>query len=150
MLPFLLLFSLPADNAATVIVPLKSIYASLLSHKIDFSIEVLNLIWLLVLYVPRASSFKKFLKSLKKFFRVCFQGPLFFFLFNLQLFLFVFLLALQSHLFVFWKGFPNREYVNLAGSIICLWLESNISSAVRYSFLSIFPDDNANVFINSL
>ena len=56
----------------------------------------------------------------------------------LQLLLFVFLLDLSS----FWKG----EYVNLACSIICLRLEGNISSLVRYSYLSIFPDDNADIF----
>ena len=43
----------------------------------------------------------------------------------------------------FSKAFPNGEHINLACSIICLWLEGNISSSVRYShfsYLSIFPD----------
>ena len=40
-----------------VIVPLKSIYALILSHKLDLNIEVLNIIGLLVLYVPHESSF---------------------------------------------------------------------------------------------
>ena len=40
----------------TVTVPLKRMYASLQSHKIDFNIEVLDLTWLLVLYVPCESS----------------------------------------------------------------------------------------------
>ena len=35
-----------------VIFPLTRIYASLSSHKLDFSIVVLNLVWLLTLYVP--------------------------------------------------------------------------------------------------
>ena len=35
----------------------KYIYASLQSHNPDFNIEVLNLIWLLVLYVPCVPSF---------------------------------------------------------------------------------------------
>ena len=35
-------------------------------------------------------------------------------------------------------------------SIICLWLEGNISSPVRYSYLSIFTDDNAGVFATYL
>ena len=39
-----------------VIFPLTRIYASLQSHKLDFSIAVLNLIWLLTLYVPLDSS----------------------------------------------------------------------------------------------
>ena len=40
----------------TDIVPLTSRYPSLQSHKPDLKIEVLNLIWLLVLHVPLASS----------------------------------------------------------------------------------------------
>ena len=40
----------------------------------------------------------------------------------------------------------EREYANLAYSIICLWLEFNVSSPVRYSYLSILPDDNADIF----
>ena len=43
----------------------------------------------------------------------------------------------------FSKVFPKGEYANFACSIICLWLEGNISSPVRYSYLSIFPGDNA-------
>ena len=35
----------------TVIAPLTSMYASLKLHKLDFNIEVLNLFWLLLLYV---------------------------------------------------------------------------------------------------
>ena len=45
------------DGIATVMVPLASMYASLKSRKLVFNTEVLNLIWPLVLYVPRASSF---------------------------------------------------------------------------------------------
>ena len=57
---FLLVFFASASSAAvllTVIVPLTRIYASLQSHKLDFRIVVLNLIWLLTLYVPLDSSF---------------------------------------------------------------------------------------------
>ena len=39
---------------------------------------------------------------------------------------------------------------NYLCSVICLWLEENISSPVRYSFLSIFPDDKADIFAASL
>ena len=46
--------------------------------------------------------------------------------------------------------FPKGEYANLAYSVISLWLEDNISSPVRYSYLSILPDDNANIFAASL
>ena len=42
------------------------------------------------------------------------------------------------------------EYVNLAWSIICLSLEDNISLPMRYSYLSIFPDHNADIFYSSL
>ena len=50
----------------------------------------------------------------------------------------------------FSKAFPNGKYVNLACSIICLWLEGNISSPVRYSYLSILPQDNTDIFAASL
>ena len=46
--------------------------------------------------------------------------------------------------------FSNRENSNLACSIICLWLEGNISSPVTYSYLSTFPCDNADIFAASL
>ena len=41
---------------------------------------------------------------------------------------------------------PNRDYANLACSIICLWLEGNISSPARYWYLSVFPENNAYIF----
>ena len=50
----------------------------------------------------------------------------------------------------FLKAFPKGEYANLACSIICLWLEVNISSLVRYSYLSIFRDHHADIFDVSL
>ena len=54
----------------------------------------------------------------------------------------------------FSKPFPNGEYVNSACFIICLCLEGNIYSPVRYlsiySYLSIFPGDNADTFAASL
>ena len=53
---FILLLLTPACNSATVIVSLTCIYASLYSHKADFNIEVLNLIWLFMLFVPHESS----------------------------------------------------------------------------------------------
>ena len=46
-----------ADVLSTIIVPLTRMYASLYSHKLDFSVAVLNLICLLALYVPSESSF---------------------------------------------------------------------------------------------
>ena len=55
---FLFASFVAADVAAmftTGIVPLETIYVSLKSHKLD--IVVFNLIWLLVVYVPHASSF---------------------------------------------------------------------------------------------
>ena len=50
----------------------------------------------------------------------------------------------------FSKVFFKVEYANSAYSIISLWLEGNISSPVRYSYLSILPDDNADIFSGSL
>ena len=47
----------------------------------------------------------------------------------------------------FSKTFPKGAYANLPCSIICFWLEGNISSPVRYSYLSIFPDDYADIFV---
>ena len=49
----------------------------------------------------------------------------------------------------FWKYFPNEKSLNLACSIICIWLEGNVSSPVGYSYLTIFPDDNADIFAAS-
>ena len=55
----LVLFTAEAAAAVllTEIFPLTSIYASLLSHKLDFSFVVLNLIYLLGEYAPLISSF---------------------------------------------------------------------------------------------
>ena len=50
----------------------------------------------------------------------------------------------------FSKAFPDEEYVNIACSIICFLLEGNISSPVRYTYLSILPDDKADIFAASL
>ena len=44
------------------------------------------------------------------------------------------------------KAFRKGEYANLACSFICFWIESKISSPIRYSYLSIFPDDNVDIF----
>ena len=52
--------------------------------------------------------------------------------------------------FCFSRAFPKEEYTNLACSIICLLLEGNTSSPVRYSYLSVFPEDNVNIFAASL
>ena len=50
----------------------------------------------------------------------------------------------------FSKDFPNGEYVNLACSVTLLWSEGSIPSSVRHSYLSIFPDNNADLFPASL
>ena len=55
-------------------------------------------------------------------------------------------IALTCLTVCFSKGFPKPKYANIACSIICLWLQGNISSPVRYSYLSIFPEDNADIF----
>ena len=46
----------------------------------------------------------------------------------------------------FSKAFPKSEYVNLASSINLLWSGDSISSSVINSYLSIFPDHNADTF----
>ena len=51
---------------------------------------------------------------------------------------------------MFFKAFPKGEYVNLACSITLLWSEDSFSWPVRDSYLSIFPDDNVDVFVASL
>ena len=50
----------------------------------------------------------------------------------------------------FLNDLPNGQYVNLAYSIILVWSDGNISSSVRYSYLSILLDDNADIFAASL
>ena len=46
------LFAAVSPASVIFVLPLTSIYASLQSHKLDFSIAVLNLMSLLVLYTP--------------------------------------------------------------------------------------------------
>ena len=47
---------------------------------------------------------------------------------------------------LFPKAFSEGQYVNWAFSIILLWSEVNISSPVRYPYISSLPDDNVNIF----
>ena len=59
--------------------------------------------------------------------------------------------CLRMVTFIFFSNpLPRGEYVNLACSSILLWSDGNIFSPVRYSYLSIFLDDNADIFIDSL
>ena len=46
-------FITAGGTGATVIVSLANVYGSFQLHKLDSRMEVLNLIWVLVLYVPR-------------------------------------------------------------------------------------------------
>ena len=69
-------------------------------------------------------------------------------------FMLIFLLEESMHFKVpicfsvcFPKDFPKGEYANLAFSIICLRLQGSISLFVRYSCLSIFSDDNADILL---
>ena len=50
----------------------------------------------------------------------------------------------------FSSALARGESVKLACFIILLWSDGNISSPVRYSFLSVLSDDNADVFDASL
>ena len=45
----------------------------------------------------------------------------------------------------FSNAFCKGEYVNLPFSVICCWLDGNISLPVRYSYLPILPDDKADI-----
>ena len=53
-------------------------------------------------------------------------------------------------LICFTNALPRGEYVNLGCSITLFWLGSSISSPGRYSYLSIFPEDNVDDFDASL
>ena len=46
----------------------------------------------------------------------------------------------------FSKAFPKGEHLNLTCSKNLLWWDSNMPSPVRYSYLSIFTDCNADTF----
>ena len=49
----------------------------------------------------------------------------------------------------FSNALPRGEYVNLACSIIQIWSEGSIGSPVRFSYLSILPDDS-DIFAPSM
>ena len=46
----------------------------------------------------------------------------------------------------FSSTFSRGKFVNLACFIVLLQMKLNISSLGRYSYLSVLPDDNANIF----
>ena len=50
----------------------------------------------------------------------------------------------------FSNALSRREFVNFAYSIILLWSNGDTSSPVRYSYLSILLDDNADIFVACL
>ena len=50
----------------------------------------------------------------------------------------------------FSKAFPKEENENLASSLTPLWLGGSISSSVRNSYLSVFQDNNGQIFVASL
>ena len=50
----------------------------------------------------------------------------------------------------FSNALTRGEYVNFACYIILLWSDGNISSLVIYSYLSILPGNNADIFTASL
>ena len=59
----------------------------------------------------------------------------------------LFLSDLQLFLFVSKKLYQED---NFACSIICFWLDGNISSPIRYSYLSILHDDKIDILAASL
>ena len=50
----------------------------------------------------------------------------------------------------FSNALSRGEYEDFACSIILIWSDGNLSSPVRYSYLSILPDNNTNIFAASL
>ena len=52
--------------------------------------------------------------------------------------------------YLFFICFTEWRYVNLACFIILLWSDGNISSPLRYSYLSILSASNADIFATSL
>ena len=67
----LLLLTASPVAVATDIVPSTSMCVSLELHKIDFNVVVLNLIWLLVLYLSRESSLTSSHFFILKFYGWC-------------------------------------------------------------------------------
>ena len=55
--------------------------------------------------------------------------------------------SLLFNLYYLFFNFPKGKYANLVSSIICLWLEGNISSSVKYLYLSIIPDYAVSLLI---
>ena len=57
----------------------------------------------------------------------------------------------SSIVFIYFSNaLPMGKYVNLACSITLLWFRGSIFSPVRYSYLSILPYDNTDIFAASL
>ena len=54
-----------------------------------------------------------------------------------------------SIFFFFFKAFPKGKWLNLSCFIALLWSGANISSHSKYSYLSLFADDNADTFAAS-
>ena len=68
--------------------------------------------------------------------------------FSWSLIVFICFLPWSSIVFIcFSNALPTGECVNLASSITCLWLEGNIFSPVRYSYLSLFWGDKADFLL---
>ena len=55
-----------------------------------------------------------------------------------------------SSIFLFSNALLIGEYVILVCSIVLLWSEGNVYSPVRYSCLSILPDNNDDIFAVSM
>ena len=67
-----------------------------------------------------------------------------------QLLFFVVLLVLQFFFIVLVIAFSKGEYINSDYSIILCYSRSNISSSVKYLYLSILPNNNVDIFAASL
>ena len=111
---------------------------------LNFFLPLFNFIYFIINFIVSLSFSEKVLQL--------FLVPDFLLVWKLLMLRLVLFLDLQSFfcLFCFLNALPSGEYVNLACSIILLWSEGSISSHLKYSYYSILPDDNADIFAASL
>ena len=109
--------------ALWLIVSLASIYVSLQSHRLDFSIEVLKLIWLSMLFVPCASSFisiEFFVLNLVGWFGSLFNKFIIF-LYSL-LYYCIDIKVINNFLFYFWRYISFFKYFFIMLICNCFWI----------------------------
>ena len=111
---------------------------SFISENFVFYILSLTSLWNAFLY-----SNTILLSILKSFLEISLVPIIYFPLYFMAL---IWFFPWSSIVFVcFSKAFPKGERINLGFSIICFWLEGNIFSPVRYSYLLNFADDKLDI-----